>query len=463
MDKAFTEWPQSLWREDTTVWNFPCAPTTSSFDIAIVGGGFSGLWTAHHLLSNQPGLSVAIIDAQQPGFGASGRNGGWCSAFSPMSLQAIAAASDKESARLLQMRLVDSVTHIGNFINEQGFDCGWQKAGTLSFASNQAQYHRLLENVASFREFDFDEDFISLLTAEEAASRVQVPDSLGATYSPHCAALHPGKLVDGLVNHLVTEGVQFFGSTVAKEIQPRLLTAQTPEGKVQVRAEWIVRATEGFTARMPQYRRDTAPLYSYMIATAPLSSSQWDRIGWGNRETVSDARNLLIYAQRTADDRIAFGGRGAPYKFASRIGSKFDTNASIHTLIEQSMRDMFPAIGDTPVSHRWGGSLGVHRDWFTTANINHETHIATLGGYVGDGVAFSYVAAEEVALSITSQPRTGTQRAIVKHASPRWEPEPLRWIGINALLKLSSWADTKEKRTGKAHRLISWLLGKIIP
>jgi glycine/D-amino acid oxidase-like deaminating enzyme len=463
MDKAFVEWPQSLWREDSDVWNFPCVSPTSSFDIAIVGGGFSGLWTAFHLLSNQPELSIAIIDAQQPGFGASGRNGGWCSAFSPMSLQTIADKTNRESATALQMALVRSVDEIGDFISAQGLNCGWRKAGTLSLASNPAQLKRLTENVSSFREFDFDEDFISLLTPEEASRRVQVPGTLGATYSPHCAALHPGKLVDGLVKHLIRGGVQFFGSTVVEEIRPQRLTARTPQGEAQIQAKWIVRATEGFTARMRQYRRDSAPLYSYMIATEPLSSSQWDDIGWRNRETVSDGRNLLIYAQRTADDRIAFGGRGAPYKFASRIGYKFDTNASIHALIEQSMRDMFPSIGDSAVSHRWGGALGVHRDWFTSANVNHETHVATLGGYVGDGVAFSFVAAKEVALSISARQRVTAPLPIVNHVSPRWEPEPLRWIGINALLKLSSHADEVEKRTGKSHRFISWFLGKMIP
>ena len=127
------------------------------------------------------------------------------------------------------------------------------------------------------------------------------------------------------------------------------------------------------------------------------------------------------------------------------------------------MREMFPAIGDTPVSHTWGGALGVHRDWFTAANVDHRTHLATLGGYVGDGVAFSYVAAKEVALSISDNQRNTAPLAIVNHISPRWEPEPLRWFGINALLKLSSHADAVEKRTGKSHRLISWLLGKIIP
>lgn len=463
MDRAFIEWPRSLWREDSATWDFAPAPLSSSFDVAIVGAGFSGQWTAHHLLLDNPGLSIAIIDAQQPGFGASGRNGGWCSAFSPMSLQAVAATSNRESATALQNALVDSIDEIGQFITDSNVDCGWKKAGTLSFASIPAQLQRLQDSVTSFREFGFDEDFISLLSHDEASDRIHMPQTLGATYSPHCAALHPAKLVDGLVQHLLQHGVQFFGTTIAREIQPHVITAIAPHGNVQIYAKWIVRATEGFTARMHQFRRDSAPLYSYMIATEPLSPSQWESIGWKNRETVSDARNLLIYAQRTSDNRIAFGGRGAPYKFGSRIGSKFDTDPSIHALIEQSMREMFPAIGDTPVSHTWGGALGVHRDWFTAANVDHRAHLATLGGYVGDGVAFSYVAAKEVALSISSNQRITAPLAIVNHISPRWEPEPLRWFGINALLKLSSHADAVEKRTGKSHRLISWLLGKIIP
>lgn len=462
MEKAFAEWPRSLWSDDSTRWNFPEFTLSDSFDVVIVGAGYSGLWTAHHLLDTNPALSIAIIDAQQPGFGASGRNGGWCSAFAPMSLEAVAAQSSTASAIDLQNALSSSIDEIGSFVVASHIDCDWHKGGTLSFANNQPQLQRIHESIAMARKFGFDEQFVDFITQDQANERVQTRSSLGASYSPHCAVVHPAKLVDGLVRTLLERNVQIFGSTHVVEIEPHRVRAQTTQGSVSIAGTWVVRATEGFTAHMKQYRRDVAPLYSYMIATEPLSKSQWDDIGWSNRETVSDGRNLVIYAQKTADGRIAFGGRGAPYKFASRIGAQFDYNTRIHSLIESSMRTMFPAIGNSAVTHKWGGALGVHRDWFTTAQIDQRTKIASLGGYVGDGVAFSYVAAKEVARSIQGS-FENKPLPIVNHESRRWEPEPFRIIGINTMLRLTEKADETEQKNGRTNRIINWLLGKLIP
>ena len=463
MERAFAEWPQSLWAEDSLKWEFAEIDQDETFDIVIVGGGYSGLWTAHHLLDLNPNLSVAIVDARQPGFGASGRNGGWCSAFSPMSLEAVAAQSDRQGAIDLQNALVTSVDEIGAYIASSGIDCGWHKGGTMSFASNQLQLQRITENVRMSRDFGYDDSFVDFLSPSQAEDRVRIHGSHGASYSPHCAALNPAQLVDGLVRQLSARNVRFFGSTRVMEINPHQISAKTVKGTVSLHAKWIVRATEGFTARIKQYRRDVAPLYSYMIATEPLSEAQWSEIGWANRETVSDGRNLVIYVQRTEDGRIAFGGRGAPYKFASRIGSNFDNNPKIHSLIEKSMREMFPSLVDVPITHRWGGALGVHRDWFASVKVDHKTHIATLGGYVGDGVAFSYVAAKEVARSIVGEDLRERPLPIVNHISPRWEPEPIRYVGINSILRLTERADETERRTGRKNRFVNWLLGKLIP
>lgn len=463
MEKAFAQWPPSLWSENSLKWNFPAITSSQSYDVVIVGAGYSGLWTAHHLLNLNPSLSIAILDARQPGFGASGRNGGWCSAFSPMSLEAVASHSNKQSAIDLQNALVASVDEIGTHIAKSHIECGWHKGGTLSFASNHLQVAKIRESIAMSRNFGFDDSFIDYLTPDQAEARVRIPDSLGASYSPHCAALQPAQLVDGLVRQLLSRNVQFFGSSRVSNITSHRVSAETSKGSVSIDAKWIIRATEGFTARMKQYRRDVAPLYSYMIATEPLSDKQWSEIGWTNRETISDGRNLVVYAQRTADGRIAFGGRGAPYKFASRIGSSFDNNQKINSLIEKSMRDMFPSIDDVAVTHRWGGALGVHRDWFASARIDHKNHIASLGGYVGDGVAFSYIAANEVATSILCVEPDRRPLPFVNHVSPRWEPEPFRYIGINSILQLTERADKTEKRTGRKNRLVNWLLGKLVP
>jgi len=463
MEKAFAEWPRSLWSEDSLKWAFPEIDNGDSFDVVVVGAGYSGLWTAHHLLNLNPSLSVAILDARQPGFGASGRNGGWCSAFSPMSLEAVAAQSNKQGAIDLQNALVAAVDEIGAHVASSGIDCGWHKGGTMSFASNQIQLQRITENITMSRDFGYDDSFMDFLSPSQAENRVCIRESHGASYSPHCAALQPAQLVDGLVHQLLSRNVRFFGSTRVTDISPHRVSAETPKGNASIKAKWIIRATEGFTARMSQYRRDVAPLYSYMIATEPLSEAQWSEIGWTNRETVSDGRNLVIYVQRTADGRIAFGGRGAPYKFASRIGSNFDNNPKIHSLIEKSMREMFPSIVDVPVTHRWGGALGVHRDWFASANVDHTTHIASLGGYVGDGVAFSYVAAREVARNIVGEGQHERPLPIVNHVSPRWEPEPIRYVGINSILRLTERADETERLTGRKNRFMNWLLGRLIP
>ncbi|MEI6198736.1 MAG: FAD-dependent oxidoreductase [Actinomycetota bacterium] len=462
MDKAFAEWPHSLWASQVPSFDFEPVTPDSTFDVVIVGAGYSGLWSAHHLLEANPSLSIAVLDAQQPGFGASGRNGGWCSAFSPMSLHEVALQSSRESAIQLQTALISAVDQIGDFVQTHNIECGWRKGGTLSFATNLPQKNRLLESVQSFRDFGFDETFIQELSASDSMQKINVPRSLGATFSPHCAALHPAQLVHGIVKILLTRGVSFFGNTHVVDIQPHTITARTPQQTVSLSTNWTIRATEGFTARIPKHRRDVAPLYSYMLATEPLTQSQWKDIGWENRETVSDARNMVIYAQRTADDRIAFGGRGAPYKFASRVDSRFDRNSHIHGLIEQSMRTMFPAIGNSTITHRWGGALGVHRDWFASARVDHQTNIASLGGYVGDGVAFSYVAALEVARAISNH-RIAPPLPIRNHESPKWELEPIRWIGINSLLRFTAYADRHEERTGRRHRFIGWLLEKLIP
>ena len=463
MEKAFAQWPPSLWSENSLKWNFPEISSGQTYDVVIVGAGYSGLWTAHHLLNLNPSLSIAILDARQPGFGASGRNGGWCSAFSPMSLEAVAAKSNKQGAIDLQNALVTSVDEIGAHISKSNIECGWHKGGTLCFASSHLQAEKIRDSITMARNFGFEDSFMDYLTPDQAEARVNIKASLGASYSPHCAALHPAQLVDGLVKELLSRNVQFFGSSRVSNIASHRVSVDTSKGSVFVDAKWIVRATEGFTARMKQYRRDVAPLYSYMIATEPLSVNQWKEIGWNNRETVSDGRNLVIYAQKTADGRIAFGGRGAPYKFASRIGSGFDNNPKIHSLIEKSMREMFPSIDDVAITHQWGGALGVHRDWFTSAKVDHHNHVATLGGYVGDGVAFSFVAAKEVATSILCAESNYRPLPIVNHVSPRWELEPLRYIGINSVLRLTTRADETEKKTGKKNRFVDWLLGKLIP
>jgi glycine/D-amino acid oxidase-like deaminating enzyme len=217
---------------------------------------------------------------------------------------------------------------------------------------------------------------------------------------------------------------------------------RTPYG--DLRAEVVVRATEGFTARLAGHRRTLAPVYSLMVATEPLPAELWQRIGLAERETFADLRHLIIYGQRTADGRLAFGGRGAPYHFGSAIRPGYDQVPDVFRALRQTLRELLPATGDVGFSHAWGGPLGIARDWHPSVGLDRSTGLAWAGGYVGDGVAASNLAGRTLAeLILRSEGELGTL-PWVNHRSPRWEPEPLRWLGANLGLRAMGWADRRE-------------------
>ena len=463
MNETFAQWPDSLWRDGQLNWNFDCLPRELSCDVAIVGAGFTGLWTAHHLLEIDPQLSIAIIEARQPGFGASGRNGGWCSALYPASLSTIAAETSREVAINLQRHLIRTVENIGAHITKRDIHCGWSHSGTLSYSRNEAQLARQNADLIMYRDLGLGDEFMRSLSSSESQQRIKITKSLGASFTPHCASLNPAQLLDGLVNQLLARGVTFFGDSIVSEIGNRSLRALTVHGPATVNCKWSVRATEGFTARLKKHRRTIAPLYSYMIATEPISSRIWNDIGWDGRETWNDGRNMIVYAQRTSDDRIAFGGRGAPYKFASRIGGQFDNKASVHQLLEATLHELLPPTKSVEITNRWGGSLGVHRDWHPSVKADRTTGQASAGGYVGDGVAFSCLAAEALSHEILDTDNEIRTLPFMQHVSPKWEPEPLRWLGINGMISLTQRADEAEENNKTVGFLTRQLLQRLVP
>jgi glycine/D-amino acid oxidase-like deaminating enzyme len=220
----------------------------------------------------------------------------------------------------------------------------------------------------------------------------------------------------------------------------------------RVRAEVVVRATEAYTAALPGERRRLAPVYSLLIGTEPLQPAVWAALGWVGRETLTDGRHLLIYAQRTPDDRIAFGGRGAPYHFASAVRPRYDRDTAVFGRLAGAMRRLLPATAGAAITHRWGGPLGVPRDWFPSVGLDLGTGLAWAGGYVGDGVGTANLAGRTLADLILRRHTELTRLPWVGHRSPRWEPEPLRWLGINGSRWLAASADAAEARTGRPAR-----------
>ena len=195
------------------------------------------------------------------------------------------------------------------------------------------------------------------------------------------------------------------------------------------------------------------PVYSLMVATEPLSEAFWDEAGLEDRATFTDYRHMIIYGQRTADNRIAFGGRGAPYHFGSNVRPSFDATPAVHKLLRQTLVDLFPALDASQFTHAWGGPLGIPRDWHSSVGFDPHLGVAWAGGYVGDGVATTNLAGRTLADLITGSDTDLTHLPWVNHRSRPWEPEPLRWLGVNAGLWTMKMADQTEGRKGRPSRL----------
>jgi len=417
--------------------------------VAVVGAGFSGLWTAYYLLTARPGLRVVVVEAETVGFGASGRNGGWCSALFPAGASALARRYGRPAALAHQAAMRRTVDEVARVVEHEGIDCHLAKGGTVSVARTAAQMARAEAEVAAARKWRTGPSDLALLDQAGMAEHVRAEGVLGGTYTPHCAAIHPLRLVRGLASAVERHGGVVYEGTPATALEPGVV--RTTRG--DVRADVVVRATEGYTPALRGQHRRVVPLYSLMIATEPLPSQVWAEIGLDRRETFTDFRHLLVYGQRTADDRFAFGGRGAPYHFGSRVRPTYDWDERVFSSLWRVLTETFPALAGSRVTHAWGGPLGVPRDWCASVGLDPATGLGWAGGYVGDGVGTSNLAGRTLADLVLDRDTDLVRLPWVGHRSPPWEPEPLRWLGINAGLRLMAAADAEERWTRRPSRL----------
>jgi len=428
-------------------------PGDTEADVAIVGAGFTGMWTAYYLHQADPALRIVLCEREIAGYGASGRNGGWCSALFPASLSKLQRLTDRAGAIAMQRAMHATVDEVGRAAAAEGIDCHWAKGGTVMLARSATQLARARDEVAEAREFGFGEDDLRLLTAPEARAMATATSVAGGTYTPHCAAIHPARLARGLADVLRRSGIGLYERTEAREIHPgRVVT-----NRGTVTARYVVRATEGYTAGLSGYHRTIAPVYSLMIATAPLPDDVWEQIGLAGRPTFGDLRHLIIYGQRTADGRFAFGGRGAPYHLGSAVRPGFDRVPAVFADLRRTLAELFPVLASVPVTHTWGGPIGIPRDWCASVGLDRATGIGWAGGYVGDGVSTTNLAGRTLADLITGADTEITRLPWVGHQSPQWEPEPLRWVGLNAGLRVMGMADRAEAKTGRPSRAASFM------
>jgi glycine/D-amino acid oxidase-like deaminating enzyme len=419
----------------------PSLPGSTQADVCIVGAGFTGLWTAYYLRQADPGLRVVVLEEKFAGYGASGRNGGWVTAALPGSRSRYAARPrGVHGVRELEWHLRETVDEVARVCRAEGIDAGLVKGGTLTVATSAAQDARLRQRLEHERAWGDGPRTVRYLEKEELAGRLQVSGATGALYYPDCARVQPANLVAGLAEAVTRSGVQLYEGTPVTAISPG--RARTPAG--DVRAPYVLRCTEGFTARLPGQRRTLLPMNSSMIVTGPLSDDAWKSIGWNGFETLGDEAHAYIYAQRTADGRIALGGRGIPYRFGSGLDHDGAIAAATVAGLGRILRRMFPVSAGAGIEHAWCGVLGVPRDWCATVMMDPRTGLGWAGGYSGHGVAAANLAGRTLADLVRGVPSPLTTLPWVGHRSPRWEPEPARWAGVHGLYALYRTADRLE-------------------
>lgn len=433
------------------------------FDVCLIGGGLTALWTAYAMISAEPGLRIAVLEREIAGFGASGRNGGWCSALFPRSAASLERTHGRDAAVAMRRAMIDTVAEVGRVVAAEGIDCDFAQGGTVLFARDQVQRRAARADVAEARRFGVDA--LEYLESEAVGQRFGAAGLDGRTpaavVDPATARVHPAKLVRGLAGVVESRGVALFERTEvvdfsAGRVRFRALDGSGAEGTVAARH--VIVATEGYGPRLPRVRRRILPIYSLMIATEPLPDAVWDEIGIAHGQTFSDYRHLLVYGQRTADNRFAFGGRGAHYHFGSAVDVRFERSDSVFTHLRRTLGELFPAVGDAEVTHRWGGPLGVARDWHATASYNPRTGVGFAGGYVGDGLSTTNLAGRTLADLVLERRTALTELPWVDHRSPLWEPEPIRWVLANLGITGTGIADAEEKLTGRPS-LVARMIG----
>lgn len=404
-----------------------------TYDVAIIGGGFSGLWTAYYLKKRAADLSVAVFEAYHCGFGASGRNGGWLmgNLAGEHHWMPSLALPEQDSARRLITGIVDEIK---NVCATEDINCDLAHGGTLYIAARYPEQEVTQRSMLQeLHDCGYREDDYRWLSPSEMQQQVHVAPCYGGVFTPHTAAIHPGKLVQGLLDTVKNLGVDIHDFSPVERVSDRSIVVRGQP----IAADIIVNATEAYDPFQPNHRPYNLPLQSQIASTVPLSESQWQQIGIAKRQTFAEASKLVTYAQRTADNRLVFGTRGN-YRFGGHPSPQFQLAPQGQHDIRSLIGSLFPSLRDVEFSHTWTGSLGLAKSDTPYSIFDPHSGQGWLGGYGGEGVGATNLMARTLVDQIFHESTERTQAPWAKQGTPRqilrrWEPEPLRWIGYKSI------------------------------
>lgn len=407
---------------------------TLTADVVIVGAGFTGLWSAYHLLRSEPTLDIVVLDAHDLAFGASGRNVGFAMTLLDFDLHRFARNWGDEAAAHAHRAVARSVDEIDRTVAEEGIDAEVEATGLLRVATNEAQLARIERERATAERLGLDG--FRLLDRDRTREALDSPHYLGGLQEDACAIVNPAKLVVGLAEVLRRHGVRIHEGSPVVDLNeaPAGVTATTPAG--QVTAATAILATNAWTHRFPQSRGWSLPLYTYVVVTEPLSDAQWDAIGWQGRQGVEDARNYVHYFRPTADGRILWGGTDAVYRYGGPISPKRDRHEGIRRRLERELLATFPQLGPVRFTHHWGGPLAVTSRFVPRVGTFDGGRIHHGFGYSGHGVAPAHTAGRILRDLVLGRDTDDTAVCFVDHPQTPFPPEPIAWVGAELTRQL---------------------------
>ncbi|PTQ69070.1 FAD-binding oxidoreductase [Pseudomonas sp. GV071] len=428
----------SLWMDQLEEPLIPRAPLVGAMeaDVVIIGAGYTGLWTAYYLKRQAPELRIVIVEAEISGFGASGRNGGWLMGNllgEDRLLASLPLAARQESHQLLH-GIPDEVATV---LQREGIDCDYRKAGILYTAARYPEQETSLRGqLRALYEQGLTEADYRWMSVNELNEQLRIATPYGAIHTPHCATIHPAKLVRGLARTVERMGVQLFEKSRVRHWQPGLV--RTEQG--EVRANWVVPAIEGYSVTLPPLGNHLLPVQSLIVATAPLPAATWAEIGLERGQAFSEASRQVTYGQRTKDDRLVFGARGG-YKFGGKLRADASLSDEEVALRRYLFGELFPILKNVPITHSWGGNLGMSRSFHPHMICDRKNQVALSGGYGGEGVGASNLGGRTLAQLILGETSVLTRQpwvqldSSIRQGLRTWEPEPCRWLGYNAIIK----------------------------
>ena len=432
----------SFWHDNLPESLQPRPPLTTDIDadVAIVGAGYTGLWTAWYLKQLEPSLNIAILEAEIAGFGASGRNGGWCSGYLSGIEYWLNDQRSREGAIRLQRLMFDAVDEVGRVSQESSIDCHYERSGNLEIAVNKGQLKRLRKQLEYSRSLGFGEEDYRWLDQGQIRQTLDVDQALAAVHMSHTAAIHPCCLARGLAERLEGMGVTIFENSPVTDLGPNYL--ETANAKV--RSNTLIVATEGYSDSIPDFYRRQIPVHSMMVATEPLSDAQLEGLHFDRRYTFGNLDHLVTYGQLTTDRRIAFGCRGT-YHYGSGI-REFPPDDPEFQVVRDTLLRFFPDLKGIGFTHAWGGAMGVTRSMRPSVNFDPDSGVGWAGGYFGNGVGASNLAGRTLADLVLNRDTDRVQTPWVnpRDMSGKWEIEPVRWLGFRFVRLMMKMADRRE-------------------